>query len=80
MTTETMTKPEIKQGFYPDAQARKVLSQPFEKCAYIYPDGILVHEYKAAKTGKYQTRIEVYHAYPCEIPIHSRGEDRKSVV
>lgn len=61
-------KIELKKGFKPDNQAKKLLSN-FENCAYVYPDGIMIREKKTIKQGKYQHTLDVYHVYPCEIRI-----------
>ncbi len=72
MTTETENKADVKQGFKPDGQARKLLGNTdmfAGGCSYIYPDGIMIKLDKKIKQGKYESTIEVYHFYPCLITL-----------
>ncbi|MFA5937405.1 MAG: hypothetical protein WC822_06045 [Candidatus Paceibacterota bacterium] len=78
MTSEVENKIELMQGFKPDAQARKLLKNTdlfAGGCSYIYPDGIMIKQDKKIRQGKYETTIEVYHFYPCEIPLRRSNYD-----
>lgn len=55
--------------FQPNAKVRKVLAKA--RAAYVYPDGVVVWEEKTARNGKYETKIDVYHVFPCDISFYS---------
>ena len=57
--------------FIPDSRFKKLAKQ-YGACAYVYKDGVVIHEELTAKAGKYETSIKVVHAYPAEIKIVSR--------
>jgi hypothetical protein len=66
----TATTKELTQGFKPDNKAKKLLSNYFDTCAYVYPDGVIIREKKTLKQGKYSKQIEVNHVYKCGIKLY----------
>jgi len=55
--------------FQPNAKVRKILASA--RAAYVYPDGVVVWEEKTAKTGKYESKIDVYHVFECDVHFYS---------
>lgn len=55
--------------FKPKARVRKLIEKA--RAAHVYSDGIVIWEERKARSGKLETTINVYHVFPCDIPIRS---------
>lgn len=55
--------------FKPKAATRKLLAKA--RAAYVFKDGIIVWEERRARSGDLETRMDVYHVFPCETSIRS---------
>jgi hypothetical protein len=57
-------------GFKPGNGMKKLMSDRFYNCGYVYRDGVVFKERRACKSGKQRFEKEFVHIFASDIPIY----------